>query len=295
MKNPYITNRNKKLIQSFVCYADVLGFSSSIKQSFEDNKGDQCLDNIRKSLKNAYRNIRNNNFAFNKTADFSLKVFTDNLVIGFPVKDYDFNAGEHELGRVFDILSEFQTSLAMDGFFVRGAIAFGEHYMDEQIVFGDALVEAHELEALGGPPRIVLSPKVWEIVQKQIGPYADPQKAPHFRDLLQDSDGIVFINYLDQAFSIFPDRPIFEEIFASHKSEIENNLVKFYGVPHTRQKYEWLAGYHNFILREIANKYPTIDDPDQDIEYEMASQNAQEMLKYLLNYQFTAPSRLQFN
>lgn len=42
-------------------------------------------------------------------------------------------------------IAAYQCTLLEHGFFVRGGIAIGEHYMDRDIVFGSALIEAHSL------------------------------------------------------------------------------------------------------------------------------------------------------
>jgi hypothetical protein len=48
-------------------------------------------------------------------------------VVGYPVDLRD--VGEPEMGRVFDIFAELQTTLATQGYFLRGGIAFGNHYI----------------------------------------------------------------------------------------------------------------------------------------------------------------------
>jgi hypothetical protein len=145
MRNPYTVNRNKELLPSFVCYADILGFIESSKENFNNHTESQFLSKIRKSLRHAYDRIREEKIEYFSVSGFSFKVFTDNLVIGFPVQNFNFDAGEPELGRIYQILSEFQSYLAMDGFFIRGAITYGKHYMDNNVVFGNALLQAVEL------------------------------------------------------------------------------------------------------------------------------------------------------
>ena len=292
MENPYTQNDNSKLLDSFVCYADILGFSEISRNSIANGTSDQFLDQIRKALNQAYTNIRKEVVERRNVADFSLKVFTDNIVIGFPVQDFLNDKGEPELGVIFQILSEFQINLAMEGFFVRGGIAYGKHYMDDDIVFGDALIESHELDAKGCPPRIVLSKKVVELVHEHIGFYNVKESSPQYYDLLQDPDGTYFLNYLKEAFAIFPDGNIFFGVLDAHKNEIINNLNLFKNKPYIRQKYEWLGRYHNFICEEVANDFPLSDDPDQPPEHAIASQSAQKTLDYLINADAIPPSRI---
>lgn len=215
MINPYTNNNNRQLIHSFVCCADILGFSQMSCTNISAGKGNEFLDIIRDSLNRGYASIRREisddpGIADNaKIADFDLKVFTDNMVIGYPIKDITFDGGEPELGNLFNLLSTFQMYLAMDGFFIRGAISCGYHYMDDDIVFGDALIEAHSLDEKGRPPRIVLANSMKEHIKEHFSYYSSAEVAPQFDELLVDSDNEMFLNYLDEAFSVFPNGDIF--------------------------------------------------------------------------------------
>lgn len=295
MINPYTAKGNTKMLPSLVCFADILGFSQLSIENIKKGNGDLFLDKIRDCLNKAYEKIIAQIIPHKDVADFNLKVFTDNLVIGFPFVDFAFESGEPELGVLLQVISEFQVNLAMEGFFIRGAISLGRHYMDENIVFGDALIEAHNLETLGGPPRIILSNNMKDLVKKQIGFYKDVTDSPHFSELLQDADGEIFVNYLDQAFEIFPEGNIFFEVLENHKLRVEENLANYSDNPHIHEKYEWISRYHNFICKEVAEIFQPKSDPDQDPEYAMASESAQKTLKYLIqNFEGLTPSRINF-
>ena len=288
-----MSNGNTNLLQSFVCYADILGFSQMSLVRIHQGRGNEFLAFIRKSLNEAYENIRRELLDNPEIDDFNLKVFTDNIVIGFPIKDISFDGGEPELGRLINMVSAYQMKLAMDGLFIRGAISFGYHYMDDDIVLGDALIEAHSLDNEGRPPRIVLAESMKAHIKEHFGYYSSPEVAPQFDELLLDSDNEIFLNYLDEAFSIFPDRDIFFECLEGHKSAIEKNFEKYSNNLRVRQKYEWAARYHNFVCREMAEKYPLSNDLDQGFEYKMESESANKTLDYLiLDYEGEMPRRI---
>ncbi|HAW08356.1 MAG TPA: hypothetical protein DCW42_04190 [Bacteroidetes bacterium] len=295
-KNPYVQNANSKLIPSFICYADILGFKESSMENLEKGNGNHFLNRIRNSLNKAYGSIRGKKTLFNIIPEFNLKVFTDNLVIGFPVPDYKYNSGEHALGSIYRIFSEYQTNLAMDGFFVRGAITFGDFFMDSNIVFGDPLLEAIELEKDACFPRIILSKKATEMMYDQVAYYGNPKHSPQYNDFLNDNDNQIFLNYLNVAFSIFPDNgDIFFEVIEKHKKHVESNLLKYNKKLHVLEKYQWLARYHNFICQEVAERYPISYDPDQPLEHGMAAASAQRLLDYLIEVaEGPCPSRLIF-
>jgi len=67
---------------------------------------------------------------------FALKAFTDNIAIGWPVRD----DAEAEFGDAFFKLGGFQFEMVLGGYFIRGAVSVGDAYVDEVAVFGGALV-----------------------------------------------------------------------------------------------------------------------------------------------------------
>lgn len=174
--------------------------------------------------------------------DFSaFRAFTDNIVIGQPIHD----DGEIELGSVFNSLSYFQMLMTMEGFFVRGAIAIGDLYMDDIAVFGAGLIEAYEAETtLAHDPRIVLAPSAQLAVNRHLEYYGRGSHAPQNRDLLRDSDGQYFVNYLD---TLIPAEGYFyENELATHKARIEEKLALLKSRPSVWAKYLWAANYHNY-------------------------------------------------
>jgi hypothetical protein len=210
MNNPYTKSSDTPiLLPSFVCYADILGYSQRSKDALLSNNGLQFLHSLRDALSNAYNRIRQHSKGFKDDSLYAVNVFTDNIVVGYPLNSAELEYGESEFGNILGIFSEFQIGLAMKGFFLRGGIAYGKHYMDEDIVFGDALLEAIDQDKDGGPPRISLAPSVVEIVRHQLGFYGQTNYAPQYEHLLEDADGTIFLNYLCEAFGAFPDGAIF--------------------------------------------------------------------------------------
>lgn len=171
----------------------------------------------------------------------AFRAFTDNIVIGHPIHE----DGEVELGNVFYDLSNFQIFMTMEGFFVRGAIAIGDLYVDDIAVFGDGLIEAYEAETtLARDPRIVLAPSAQAAVNRHLEYYGHGAHAPQNRDLLRDSDGQYFVNYLE---TLFPgDGYSYQKELAVHKGRIEEKLAGFRSRPPIWAKYLWAANYHNY-------------------------------------------------
>lgn len=260
-KSPYKQHgKDPVLLPSFVCYADMLGYKNESRLALERREGVAYLKNLRAILNVAYRRLREG-VGRTELRAYDMKVFTDNIIIGYPIDDLHMTSGESELGHIFNAFADHQVHLAMNGIFIRGGIAQGDHYMDDDIVFGDALLEAAEMDKSGAPPRLVLTPKVVELVRRHIGFYGSAEGAPHYRDLLEDDDGVIFINYLDGAFDVFSDTgEIFFEVFDKHRNFVRANLERFKDDARIRPKYEWVARYHNFICREFPAGYTISSD-----------------------------------
>jgi hypothetical protein len=294
-QNPYIQSSGPpKLLKSFVCYADILGYSSLSKAALLSGQGEQFLYRLRQALTKAYEEMRRHADAYSDTSFYSLKVFTDNIVVGYPLHRPDFDFGEPELGDIMMTFAEFQATLAMEGFFIRGGIAYGDHYMDDDIVYGEALLEAVALDIHGGPPRLELAPSTIQIVRKQLGFYGGVNNSPHDECLLQDADGAVFINYLDEAFAALPDGGIFFDLIAGHRQNIINGLKEYKGFPGIRSKYEWAARYHNFVCQDFTTLFPLITDPNASKWSITMGEEAQKLLNFLIDVESLAafPSHL---
>ncbi len=300
--NPYDQGSGPpRMLRSFVCYADILGYTSLSEKAIGTGHGGQFLNRLRLALSRAYERIRNHAELYGGRNLFAIKCFTDNIVVGYPLRNPEFGYGEPEFGHVLQIFAELQAGLAMEGFFVRGGIACGDHYMDKDIVFGNALLDAVKLDKSGGPPRLALHGSALDEVRKQLDLfYPSAEHSLHYHELLQDADGTLFINYLNEAFAVFPEGGVFYDLIEDHKLTVNHNLEKYRTIPDIRAKYEWAACYHNFVCREFAemNAASSAASPDDD-EFcalaEVEAQNAgKKILEYLIDFDSLAASPCRF-
>jgi hypothetical protein len=175
---------------------------------------------------------------------FVLKAYTDNIVIAWPIRD----DAEVELGQAITKLMEFQFSMSLKGFFVRGAISLGNAYVDDIAVFGDALTAAYHGETkLARDPRIVLTEKSVAATKRHLDYYGDARFAPQTSDLLCDSDGQWFVNYLEAVMIAVDEVGPFYNEFLEHKTVVEEKLAKYASDPTIFSKYAWVANYHNYF------------------------------------------------
>lgn len=249
-KNPYKSDTGEPLLKkSVVAFIDILGYKGQVKKAFEEKKGEALLRKLRKAFDETYDHIKDEADKIlpqlaSKKLSWIVKGFTDNIVIGYPIKD----DAEPEMGTMFSILSYFQLMMIIQGFFIRGGIDVGELYMDDEIIFGNGLLEAYEVEQnLASDPRIVLSKIALKYTKIHISYYARPEAAPQIELLLKDRDGQVFINYLSPILEFVNEGFVAEEELLKHKEVVELRLKEYVSEPAIWSKYFWVANYHNWF------------------------------------------------
>jgi len=243
-------NHRASMMASVVCFADILGYKSMTLESLKKDEGDAFLRRLKSTLETAYAHIRVEGRGY-----FQMKVFTDNLVVGYTIQPQNLGHGEPELGDAFMTFARFQMDMIRNGFMVRGGIAFGDHYMDEDVVFGPALIEAAAQDQSGGVPRISLATSAIQRVKQHIQFYATPDIAPQCEFILKDRDGVYFLNYLSEAFSdYYEGAGIDFSVLDDHKVLVEDGLEMYESNSRVRVKYEWAAEYHNFICNDLLQK-----------------------------------------
>ncbi len=247
-RNPYLSDDNVATLKpSVFAYMDILGYSEMVKRSAATGDSQNMLRKVHSALSQGRgiledAAIKDDLPKFVEKDTYALKAFTDNVVLGWPIR----SDAESEFGQAFSKLAYFQLQMALNGFFVRGAISVGDVYIDDIAVFGGALIEAYEGEgSLARDPRIVLTSSAIGPVKTHLTYYREPEFAPQTRELLCDADGQWFLNYLEETliaeYEIGPD---YDSIF-SHKTMVENRLAEYSSSPSIFAKYAWVAGYHN--------------------------------------------------
>lgn len=146
--------------------------------------------------------------------------------------------------------------MALEGFFVRGGMSVGPLYIDDDQVYGGALIEAYKLESkFAINPIIVLSDDVMKLVDQHVNFYGDKQDAPQRRSVLVGADGSYFINYLDECVDDSRGTPILRhQYLLQHKERIEEALVRYSKMPQVFAKFSWLASYHNYFC-DLVSQY----------------------------------------
>lgn len=171
--NPYLVDQSRATLRpSVFAFIDILCYTQIILDSETKGTEQATLHELHAALTKGRKWLDKMDDEpeelghFGKQHDlYALKAFTDNIVMGWPVRD----DAEIEIGDAFDKVSSFQFQMAIKGFFVRGAISVGDAYVDDIAVFGGALIEAYEGESmLARDPRIILTSTAVETVKHHL-------------------------------------------------------------------------------------------------------------------------------
>ena len=232
--------------QSYCAFLDVLGFSERIRASYEDNSEDKLLESFHSILAKSIKQ-------FKEQSDESMlyfKSFTDNVVLAHPQFSDDM---ESEFGFILSSIKEYQFQMALKGFFIRGGLAVGLLFMDENSVYGAALLEAYRLESKAAVnPIVVLCDNTMKLEDMHISYYTG-EIAPQIRDVLRGPDGRYFLNYLTECI-IEGDYGEYLDAKSLHlhKNQIEKSLKSYVSIPTVFSKFSWLAAYHNYFCDTVS-------------------------------------------
>ena len=248
--NPYITDSGRPALRkSVVAFVDMLGYKDMVSEAHERGTSAKLLQELHDALRLAFLHLNGRDDDGNPVLAlplpakefYAIRAFTDNVVIGYPVHD----DAEFEFGLIFSQLGLFQLELSNKGFFMRGAISFGDLFIDDITVFGDGLVDAFEGESkCARDPRIILTESAQQLVKDHLKYYADPKDSPQAAEVYKDADGRYFLNYLE----FTGDGEHYDEpAILGHKSAVVAKLQEFRNRPDVWAKYAWVAGYHNYF------------------------------------------------
>lgn len=238
---------------SYCAFLDVLGFSKRIEHSYHDKNYDNLLKEFHQILTNSINE-------FKESTDGTMlyfKSFTDNIILSHPKFSDDM---ESEFGFIIWPIKEYQFQMALRGFFVRGGLALHLLFMDENCVYGMALLEAYRLESkIAIYPIVVLCDRTMKLVDRHIG-YYDEGWAPQVQDILKGPDGRYFIHYLSECIIEGVDRIYLDaKSLLLHKQNIESALKEYAADTGVISKFLWLAAYHNYFC-DTVSIYPEYDD-----------------------------------
>lgn len=234
------TGKEICLLPSAICYADILGWKAETEKAFASGHPADFLAKAASVIGEAYEHLRQVAKPIIAKTDhrsFEIKTFTDHIVIARPCHDAKPSTLARELETICGQAAFMQGWLASRGFLLRGGIACGQHYMDDDFAYGDALLEAVKADIEGSPPRILVMPSAVALLADLTDPTGQ---------LLRDNTGDIFVNYLEPA--IYLGDHIFHEVFAGHRDTIGRGLADAAAV-RAGSKFRWAGALHNWYVR----------------------------------------------
>jgi len=230
-----------KYQKSFVCYFDVLGFSSFISDKLKVESYFECIID---SLKRVINEV---NFG----SDIKYHLISDAVVLAIATEDRNLIKQLRELlGKVAII----QYYLAVKNIWVRGSITYGEIGFsdDGKVISGVALAEAYELEKLALYPRVIIDPRICaelNMTKKDLVSTINVQSEELGGSWIYDEDKTNYIpnmmemrDYLFVNFMTIATRG--HEDVISEVEKIYGNLrSNLYSLPPQIQKYQWVRDY----------------------------------------------------
>lgn len=170
--------------------------------------------------------------------------FSDTLVLASPAS----RAGDEEsaIGDLITQAAWLQLNLIAEGFFVRGALTLGKFHLREGLIFGPALIEAHDLEReVAEHPRIILGADAERSQREDLRSHDFPEGSPQNLLLMRDDEGSAFINYLGVLLDE-PEDPL--PVLAMHRDIVTERLHEHRDQRSFWEKYRWVAEYHNAVI-----------------------------------------------
>lgn len=245
----YFDDGQPVLKKSYCVFMDVLGFSEMISSSSNQQNEHELF---RQYYEVTSRMIARLSEHTERGSVLSMKVFSDNIVLAVPWFSTD---GESEFGFILTALREYQLSMALNGYFIRGGISVGNLFVDDNMIYGKALLDAYTLESkIANDPKIILSNEVLEIVRSHTQFYANPEYAPQNSDVVIDTDNKGFINYLDGLIEEHVDDgyQVNTELLLLHKQRVIEATESHRMNTKVWYKYHWLCDYHNYFCQQVS-------------------------------------------
>ncbi len=252
--------RSKECI---VAYLDLLGVKEKILNDDDSETNLAIIRNLYDEVI-ALQNEKNPTLKIFQTCKF--KIFSDNIVFIQELSNDPHGRIEtiEGLFRIFGVVVDFQYyAFVNHGWLLRGGIVQGPLYLDDDIVWGKALVNSHYLEdKLAIFPRIIIDERLHQLIIKS----PSPNKAS--LRLKTDSDGYSYVDYFNYMFidgqNPYHMTPILTIEFPKIQSTILDMLSK---VPKDaksesksiRAKYRWQINYYNGACKETGFEEYCVD------------------------------------
>ncbi len=215
---------NYKTSNHIIAYLDILG----AKQMICNDSNFNFLNLLNMFMEDAIE--ESGGGIFKHKEEIYIKIFSDNILLAIELKEND-EQRDDKITLLFNIVANIYNEILRYGYLMRGAIAEGDFFHNDIIVYGKALVEAVNLEE-----KKAIYPRI--LVQKELS-----KSLQHY--LLQDRDGLYILN-------IFQLSEYFDHL--SFKLELLKILEQYKDKDHIKAKIMWMIKYFNFWFTKYEHR-----------------------------------------
>lgn len=263
----------KKPKFSVVSFLDILGYKEIIKDS---ERVDELFVAVLSAINTTYKDVegfvqkdQDNRDARGRDSiiqTLKYRAFSDNIVVSCelypePKDRFEYWENAVAIGTVLMIQADIQAELLIrHGFLSRGGTTIGDYYVDDEFVFGKALVDAFELEQNAIYPRILVDEKTRSLFIESAQEANYNARVEDRGTFQMDYDGEYFVDYLRVRAHLWKILfgqefgPNYENLLLEHGRAIDGALVKngqsIEKSRKLRQKYAWVRGYQEYLMRE---------------------------------------------
>ena len=250
-----------------LAYMDILGYSEMVRDPHN-------LDDFFNRVKGFVRESSALARCLTCHSGLRIRIFSDNIVMSIQLNDNDVNASD-AIDDLILISSYIQGYLLSElRLLCRGSIVVGQFYIDDEMVFGPALVEAYELESrIAIYPRIVLSEDACRCLKQHEQDCPFPELADGKR-IIHDA-GVMYIDlfevihrYVDDChhYDIHSESGNYEDYYEMLRAKIlgvgkglmsvVNDMFSVGRSLDVVRKYIWLIErYNTTVLKDRADEY----------------------------------------
>jgi hypothetical protein len=212
-KDDYLENGQPIHRLSYCAFLDVLGFSARIRASYKDKTANALLRQFHAIFKRRVSQLESD-------VDGSLlyfKSFSDNVLLAHPRFSHDMEA---EFGFILWSISEYQLEMALQGFFIRGGLSVGNLFVDDNSVYGEALIDAHDLESkVAVNPIVVLCNNTMKLVDQTLSTTALGRLLKFVMSLLMQMADISSTTSLNVFWTLMRERNFTQVRYGSTKNK----------------------------------------------------------------------------
>lgn len=224
---------------AIVGHIDLLGFRTMVTAPGDRQELAIRLDAAMRRALEAFGGLES--LSGTPDGEWRVRVFSDCLCVAKPLSEIG-------VAVTLEAIALFTQDMLFHGFLIRGGIEIGPYSDTELMIFSSAQIEAYDLEAkVARVPRTVVSSRVVSYMET----IEDDTVRQFTKEyVVVDPDEVHFVNYL--VFYEEDDWLGGARFYQETTRLLSSNVNNQEEIPTVRDKFVWMAQFHNWSLRHTA-------------------------------------------